>query len=186
MNQTELTHSEVLALVTTGTMPDFSTPGEFCAGEQYMDGTDDECGCEYCSPQWLHPQCVHPCLATDLGTCCMYPESELVGEVAEVAKTAAAIGDEIMTGDDPQGAAARLAEALLPVSGLLDRIMAVLPGLHPVEAYQFICPVERMLGAIGSAGLTPQTSGLRYEAAQALTRCAHALWAEFKRQGAAR
>lgn len=186
MNQTELTHAEVLALVTTGTMPDFSDVDDYHGRHRYLDDDDDECDCDYCSPQWLHPQCVHPCLAIDLGTCCMYPESELVREVTDAARTAAAIGDEIMTGEDPEDAAARLEEALVPVPGLLDRIMAVLPGLHPVEAYQFICPVERMLGAIGSAGLNQQTSGQRYEAAEALTKCSHALWAEFKRGGAAR
>src|SRR3974377_1615450 len=39
-------------------------------------------------PEWLHADCVDPCAALDLGTCCKYPVSPLVRRALELADSA--------------------------------------------------------------------------------------------------
>jgi hypothetical protein len=99
-------------------------------------------------PEWLHADCVDPCTALDLGTCCKYPADPLVsravGLVGSVDQALGALG----RGDGCAAAAGDLARLLTSVPGLLAQIHAVLPGMSRTSAAQLTCPVGRLGGVL--------------------------------------
>jgi hypothetical protein len=125
-------------------------------------------------PEWLHADCLDPCAALDLGTCCKYPAEPLVSRATALAdsvdRTAAELGrahvradgadgaDDRADGADGSGdgadgraggcaaAAGELARLLMSVPGLLAQIHAVLPGMSRTAAAQLTCPVGRLGG----------------------------------------
>ena len=92
-------------------------------------------------PEWLHADCVDPCTALDLGTCCKYPVSPLVRRALELADSA----DRILREAGP--GAGDLTRLLRSVPGLLAQVHAVLPSLDRTSAAQLTCPVGRGRGA---------------------------------------
>jgi hypothetical protein len=101
-------------------------------------------------PQWLHYQCVNPCMALDLGTCCKYPAEPLVRRAVDVADAVdAAVRRAGQGGCAP--AAAEVARIMLSVPGLLAQVHAAAPGASQASAAQLLCPVGRLAGALDQA-----------------------------------
>jgi hypothetical protein len=137
---------------------------------------EEDCDCEECSPPWLHPDCAHPCLALDLGTCCGYPVSDLVGQLGDLAAAAEEIAADA---GDPR-ATRRLAGLLAQDPGLPAAIIGRMQTGNTKEAFQLICPVERLLGAIGelrghATAADPEHDGLG-QAESTLAACSSFLW----------
>lgn len=117
---------------------DESDDDEFC-----FDDEDDE----YPRPEWLHPDCVNPCLALDLGTCCKDPANPVVRRAVELAD---AVDRTLMRFDRGECASAAdaLARLLESVPALLAQVHAVLPGMDATAVAQLLCPVGRMAAAL--------------------------------------
>ncbi len=117
-------------------------------------------------PQWLHPDCVDPCNALDLGTCCKYPANRLVHRAVELADFAG------------RGAAGDPARLLTSVPALLAQIHAVLPGMDRTSAAQLTCPVGRLADALG---VNAPVRLADYEPLRPLlAACSDALWAALR------
>jgi hypothetical protein len=131
--------------------------------EFYFDDDDDEDEDDddrRLRPEWLHPDCVNPCTALELGTCCKYPVSPLVRRAVDLADSAARISRERL---------------LASVPGLLAQVHAVLPGLDRTAVAQLSCPVGR-LAVAAEFGPRPESEPLP-TLLPLLDACAHALWA---------
>jgi hypothetical protein len=120
-------------------------------------------------PEWLHADCVDPCAALDLGTCCKYPAGPLVRRALELADSV-----ERVLGEAGPGAG-DLTRLLRSVPGLLAQVHAVLPSLDRTSAAQLTCPVGRLASSLGP-GVRPQRA--ESEALRPLVEaCSDALWA---------
>jgi hypothetical protein len=107
---------------------------------------DDEDGWRL-RPQWLHADCVDPCTALDLGTCCKYPADPVVSRAVGIADSVDRALGALGRGDECAAAAGELARLLTSVPGLLAQIHAILPGASRTSAAQLTCPVGRLGGA---------------------------------------
>jgi hypothetical protein len=120
-------------------------------------------------PEWLHADCVDPCAALDLGTCCKYPVSPLVRRALELADSL----DQVLGEAGP--GACDLTGLLRSVPGLLAQVHAVLPSLDRTSAAQLTCPVGRLASSLGP-GVPLQRA--ESEALRPLVEaCSDALWA---------
>ena len=127
-------------------------------------------------PQWLHADCVDPCAALDLGTCCKYPVSPLVRRALELADSLDRVLRE--AGREAGPGAGDLMRLLRSVPGLLAQIHAVLPSLDRTSAAQLTCPVGRLASFLGPGG---PRDGARSEALRPLVEaCSDALWAALR------
>ena len=144
--------------------------GDEDEGVFYFDDEEDDW---HLRPDWLHADCVDPCAALDLGTCCKYPVSPLVRRALELADSAdRALGQAGPgTGD--------LTRLLRSVPGLLAQVHAVLPSLDRTSAAQLTCPVGRLASSLGS-GVPLQRA--ESEALRPLVEaCSDALWTALRR-----
>jgi hypothetical protein len=136
----------------------------------YFDDEEDDW---HLRPEWLHADCVDPCAALELGTCCKYPVSPLVRRALELADSA----DRILREAGP--GAGDLTRLLRSVPGLLAQVHAVLPSLDRTSAAQLTCPVGRLAGSLGPGG---PRHGAGSEALQPLVEaCSDALWAALRK-----
>jgi hypothetical protein len=163
--------------------------------DDYELGDDDD---EFCfdeeedywrlRPDWLHADCVDPCTALDLGTCCKYPADPLVGRAIALADSVDRTLGELGRGTSCVAAAGGLARLLTSVPGLLAQIHAVLPGMTRTSMAQLTCPVGRLDGALDLVCLhgcpwacgDPEVPDRRAEfepLRPLLKSCSHALWA---------
>jgi len=127
-------------------------------------------------PQWLHADCVDPCAALDLGTCCKYPVSPLVRRALELADSLDRVLRE--AGREAGPGAGDLMRLLRSVPGLLAQIHAVLPSLDRTSAAQLTCPVGRLASSLGPGGPRHEAES---EALQPLVEaCSDALWAALR------
>jgi hypothetical protein len=124
-------------------------------------------------PEWLHADCVDPCEALDLGTCCKYPVSPLVGRALELAESVDRVLGEAGPG------AGDLTCLLRSVPGLLAQVHAVLPGLDRTSAAQLTCPVGRLASSLGPGG--PRHGAGSEELRPLVEACSDALWAALRR-----
>jgi hypothetical protein len=121
--------------------------------ESYTDEFDDEedefypDDDEWPRPDWLHPDCVNPCLALDLGTCCKNPANPVTRRAAELADAVDRTLGRFGHGECARAAAA-LARLLGSVPGLLAQVHAVLPDMNTTEAARLLCPVGRLTTAL--------------------------------------
>lgn len=123
-------------------------------------------------PEWLHADCVDPCAALDLGTCCKYPVGPLVRRALELADSV----DRVLREAGP--GAGDLTRLLRSVPGLLAQVHAVLPSLDRTSAAQLTCPVGRLAGSLGPGG---PRHGAESEALGPLVEaCSDALWATLR------
>ena len=123
-------------------------------------------------PQWLHADCVDPCAALDLGTCCKYPVSPLVRRALELADSAERVLGEARPGTGD------LTRLLRSVPGLLAQVHAVLPSLDRTSAAQLTCPVGRLASSLGPG---VARHGAESEALRPLVEaCSDALWAALR------
>src|SRR6516165_6560204 len=123
-------------------------------------------------PEWLHADCVDPCAALDLGTCCKYPVSPLVRRALELADSADRVLGEAGPGTGD------LTRLLRSVPGLLAQVHAVLPGLDRTSAAQLTCPVGRLASSLGpgAARHAAESEALR----PLVEACSDALWAALR------
>ena len=127
-------------------------------------------------PEWLHADCVDPCAALDLGTCCKYPVSPLVRRALELADSVDRVLGE--AGREAGPGAGDLTRLLRSVPGLLAQVHAVLPSLDRTSAAQLTCPVGRLASFLGPGG---PRDGARSEALRPLVEaCSDALWAALR------
>ena len=123
-------------------------------------------------PEWLHADCVDPCAALDLGTCCKYPAGPLVRRALELADSADRVLGEAGPG------AGDLTRLLRSVPGLLAQVHAVLPSLDRTSAAQLTCPVGRLASSLGPGA---PRHGAESEALRPLVEaCSDALWAALR------
>jgi hypothetical protein len=111
--------------------------------EFYIDDEEDD---EWPRPEWLHPDCVNPCLALDLGTCCKGPANPVVRRAVELADAV----DRMLGPDNGECVrdAAELARLLESVPALLAQVHAVLPGMEATTVARLLCPVGRLAAAL--------------------------------------
>ena len=127
-------------------------------------------------PEWLHADCVDPCAALDLGTCCKYPVSPLVRRALELADSVERVLGE--AGPEAGPGAGDLTRLLRSVPGLLAQVHAVLPSLDRTSAAQLTCPVGRLASSLGPG--VPR-HGAESEALRPLVEaCSDALWAALR------
>lgn len=112
--------------------------------EFYIDDEDDD---ECLRPEWLHPDCVNPCLALELGTCCKDPANPVGRRAVELADAVDRTLGQLDRGECGPAAAA-LARLLESVPALLAQVHAVLPGMDATAVAQLLCPVGRLGGAL--------------------------------------
>ena len=145
-------------------------------------------------PDWLHADCVDPCTALDLGTCCKYPADPLVSRAIALADSVDRALGELGRGDSCVAAAGELARLLTSVPGLLAQIHAVLPGMNRTSTAQLTCPVGRLDGVLGLVRLhgcpwvcgDPEVADRRpeFEPLRPLVKaCSHALWTAVRPAG---
>ena len=127
-------------------------------------------------PEWLHADCVDPCTALDLGTCCKYPVSPLVRRALELADSLDRVLRE--AGREAGPGAGDLMRLLRSVPGLLAQIHAVLPSLDRTSAAQLTCPVGRLASSLGpgTARHAAEPEALR----PLVEACSDALWAALR------
>jgi len=148
---------------------------EFYFDDDDDDDDDDEDDDWRLRPEWLHADCVDPCQALDLGTCCKYPVSPLVRRAGELADSAARTLDS--RDRDSASSARDLARLLRSLPRLLAQIHAVLPGLDRTCAAQLTCPVGRLAGAVGQACQDGTARADAEPLRPLLEACSDALWA---------
>jgi hypothetical protein len=110
-------------------------------------------------PHWLHPDCLDPCTALNLGTCCKYPADALVARAVHLADSASEtlrrIGGQGGGGGEAGADCARpsseLARLFTSLPGLLAQVHAVLPGVRDQVAAQLLCPIGRLSGSLEQA-----------------------------------
>ena len=151
--------------------------------ECYVDDEDDE----DLRPEWLRPDCVNPCLALEMGTCCKDPANPVVRRAVELAdavdRTLGRLGR-----DECAPAAAALARLLESMPALLAQVHAVLPGMDATAAAQLLCPVGRLTAVLDRVCLAgcPRACGdpdvpdrrAEFEPLRSLLgECSAALWA---------
>jgi hypothetical protein len=156
--------------------------------EFYFDEEEDDWRLR---PDWLHADCVDPCTALDLGTCCKYPADPLVSRAVALAdsvdRTLGQLGRG-NSGNNCVAVAGDLTRLLASVPGLLAQIHAVLPGMARTSMAQLTCPVGRLDGALDLMCLhgcpwacgDPEVPDRRAEfepLRPLLKSCSHALWA---------
>lgn len=172
---------------------------EYELGPDYEDEDDDEffSGDEddwRLRPEWLHADCLDPCTALDLGTCCKYPADPLVKRATALADSVDRTVGELGREEGCAAVAAGLARLLTAVPGLLAQIHAVLPGMGRTSAAQLTCPVGRLGGAIDLVCVhgcpwtcgDPGVPGRRAEfepLRPLLEACSDALWAALTSRG---
>jgi len=143
--------------------------GDENEGVFYFDDEDDDWRLR---PEWLHADCVDPCAALDLGTCCKYPVSPLVRRALELADSVDRVLGEAGPGTGD------LTRLLRSVPGLLAQVHAVLPSLDRTSAAQLTCPVGRLASSLGPGG---PRYGAESEALRPLVEaCSDALWAALR------
>jgi hypothetical protein len=123
-------------------------------------------------PEWLHADCVDPCAALDLGTCCKYPVSPLVRRALELADSV----DRVLREAGP--GAGDLTRLLRSVPGLLAQVHAVLPSLDRTSAAQLTCPVGRLASSLGPGG--PRHEAESEALGPLVEACSDALWATLR------
>jgi hypothetical protein len=115
--------------------------------EQEEEEEEEEEDDEWARPEWLHPDCVNPCLALDLGTCCKDPANPVVRRAVELADAV-----DRMLGRPDNGEcvrdAATLARLLESIPALLAQVHAVLPGGNATAVARLLCPVGRLTAAL--------------------------------------
>lgn len=121
-------------------------------------------------PHWLHPDCVDPCAALDLGTCCKYPAATLVERAVELADTTSAALRRIRDHERTESSA-ELARLFSSVPALLAQVHAVLPSLTTTVAAQLLCPIGRLSGSLDLPGRRAEFESVR----PLLEECATAL-----------
>jgi hypothetical protein len=132
-------------------------------------------------PEWLHADCVDPCAALDLGTCCKYPVSPLVRRALELADSVGRVLGEAGpgAGSGAGPGTGDLTRLLRSVPGLLAQVHAVLPGLDRTSAAQLTCPVGRLASSLGPGA---RRHGVESEALRPLVEaCSDALWAALRK-----
>jgi hypothetical protein len=108
-------------------------------------------GTETRSPKWPHRDCVSVCLAYELGTCCMYPASDLVSDLTDLAGKMRSAAGDVEFCDDPSPALDELVGEASRAPALFDRIPADLDELGRNQLFQLICPVGGIAGALAEA-----------------------------------
>lgn len=147
-------------------------------------------------PEWLHADCLDPCTALDLGTCCKYPADPLVGRATALAGSVDRAVGELGREGGCAAAAGGLVRLLTSVPGLLAQIHAVLPGMSRTSAAQLTCPVGRLGGVLDLVCLhgcpwacgDPEVPDRRAEfepLRPLLEACSDALWAALAPRGPA-
>ena len=142
-------------------------------------------------PAWLHADCVDPCTALELGTCCKYPADPLVSRAIALADSVNRALGELGRGSSCAPVAGELARLLTSVPGLLAQIHAVLPGMNGTSTAQLTCPVGRLDGVFDLVCLhgcpwmcgDPEVPDRRaeFESLRPLLKaCSHALWAALR------
>jgi hypothetical protein len=160
-------------------MTDYAFDDEF-----YLDDEEDD---EWPRPEWLHRDCVNPCLALDLGTCCKDPASPVARRAVELADAVDRTLGRLDRGECAL-AAAELARLLESVPMLLAQVHAVLPGMNVTAVAQLLCPVGRLAAALDQVCLAgcpwacgdPDVPDRRAEfepLRSLLGECSAALWA---------
>jgi hypothetical protein len=111
---------------------------------------DDEDEEDWSRPEWLHPDCLNPCLALETGTCCKFPASALVRKLT-------ALSDDVHRvrprpgGLDCAGPARDLELVLAGLPGLLAELGAAIPGADMTTVKQFLCPLGTLADALDEA-----------------------------------
>jgi hypothetical protein len=152
--------------------------------EFYVDDGEDD---EWPRPEWLHPDCVNPCLALDLGTCCKDPANPVARRAVELADAVDRMLGRPAGGECVRDAAG-LARLLESVPALLAQVHAVLSGMDATAVAQLLCPVGRLAAALDQVCLTgcpwacedPDVPDRRAEfepLRPLLGECSAALWA---------
>jgi hypothetical protein len=100
------------------------------------------------SPKWLHRDCASVCLALELGTCCMFPASTLIADLAGLACEMKNAAGEVEFWNDPDPALDELVRQASRAPALFGRVPADLAGLGRNQLFQLICPVGQIAGAL--------------------------------------
>ena len=108
--------------------------------------TDAEDDDERYRPDWMHPDCVSACLALDLGTCCKYPASDVIGQLLGLADQTEAVTKRLDC-EEPESVLALIKLGEL-ISIAVARVTAELPAMQRPELCQVVCPLGRISGAI--------------------------------------